>query len=346
MRTRRWTFGAVALVAFAMVASACSDVSSSTSAGGDHLRCRERRPVRERADRDRGEPVGRGAGQRRGGAGRDAGADGLHGRAEGPAQREGTVPRDGRRDRSMRPSRCGRRVTRRTARTTSIRPAPSWMAASSGSPATSAGSCRSTWSTNNPQYATWEGLQGQRRHVRDGRDGRQGPVPRRRHDLLDLRRADHRGAGSGSRGGLLGKRGGDVGCRGHRDGEPGADPACTGGRRSGRTRSTTWSRSSCPTYTDECADIALNDPEAIGYNCDYADDVLYKAFSSELEAQGRRGVRVPVELQLDGRRPERGGPGDPRRDRPRAGRPGLDRREPGAGGELGSDRRAEPTDCT
>jgi glycine betaine/proline transport system substrate-binding protein len=38
-----------------------------------------------------------------------------------------------------------------------------------------------------------------------------------------------------------------------------------------------------PEYTEECADIALNDPEAIGYNCDYADDVLYKAFSSELE---------------------------------------------------------------
>jgi glycine betaine/proline transport system substrate-binding protein len=38
-----------------------------------------------------------------------------------------------------------------------------------------------------------------------------------------------------------------------------------------------------PPYNDACADIALNDPEAIGYDCDYADDVLYKAFSSELE---------------------------------------------------------------
>jgi glycine betaine/proline transport system substrate-binding protein len=38
-----------------------------------------------------------------------------------------------------------------------------------------------------------------------------------------------------------------------------------------------------PPYSDECADIALNDPEAIGYDCDYADDILYKAFSSELE---------------------------------------------------------------
>ena len=34
MSTRRWTLGAVALVAFALVATACSDVSSSTSAGG------------------------------------------------------------------------------------------------------------------------------------------------------------------------------------------------------------------------------------------------------------------------------------------------------------------------
>lgn len=40
-----------------------------------------------------------------------------------------------------------------------------------------------------------------------------------------------------------------------------------------------------PEYTEECADIALNDPEAIGYNCDYADDILYKAFSSELETK-------------------------------------------------------------
>jgi glycine betaine/proline transport system substrate-binding protein len=38
-----------------------------------------------------------------------------------------------------------------------------------------------------------------------------------------------------------------------------------------------------PEFTEECADIALNDPEAVGYNCDYADDVLYKAFSAQLE---------------------------------------------------------------
>jgi glycine betaine/proline transport system substrate-binding protein len=40
-----------------------------------------------------------------------------------------------------------------------------------------------------------------------------------------------------------------------------------------------------PAYTQQCADIALNDPEAKGYNCDYADDTLYKAFSSKLETK-------------------------------------------------------------
>ena len=40
-----------------------------------------------------------------------------------------------------------------------------------------------------------------------------------------------------------------------------------------------------PAYNEECADIALNDPEAVGYDCDYADDVLYKAFSAELETK-------------------------------------------------------------
>jgi glycine betaine/proline transport system substrate-binding protein len=38
-----------------------------------------------------------------------------------------------------------------------------------------------------------------------------------------------------------------------------------------------------PAFDDQCADIALNDPEAVGYDCDYADDVLYKAFSAQLE---------------------------------------------------------------
>ena len=38
----------------------------------------------------------------------------------------------------------------------------------------------------------------------------------------------------------------------------------------------------------QCADIALNDPEAVGYDCDYADDVLYKAFSAQLEEKDRQ----------------------------------------------------------
>ncbi len=40
-----------------------------------------------------------------------------------------------------------------------------------------------------------------------------------------------------------------------------------------------------PEYTDECAEIAANDPDAVGYDCDYADDILYKAFSADLEAK-------------------------------------------------------------
>ena len=39
-----------------------------------------------------------------------------------------------------------------------------------------------------------------------------------------------------------------------------------------------------PEYTDQCAQIALDDPDvAEGYNCDYADDVLYKAFNADLQ---------------------------------------------------------------
>jgi glycine betaine/proline transport system substrate-binding protein len=41
-----------------------------------------------------------------------------------------------------------------------------------------------------------------------------------------------------------------------------------------------------PAYNDECEAIAAEDPDAaVGYNCDYAEDVLYKAFSAELESK-------------------------------------------------------------
>jgi len=41
-----------------------------------------------------------------------------------------------------------------------------------------------------------------------------------------------------------------------------------------------------PPFDDDCGQIALDDPDAAeGYDCDYADDVLYKAFSSELETK-------------------------------------------------------------
>ena len=41
-----------------------------------------------------------------------------------------------------------------------------------------------------------------------------------------------------------------------------------------------------PAYNEECGAIAAEDPDAaVGYNCDYAEDVLYKAFSAGLETK-------------------------------------------------------------
>jgi glycine betaine/proline transport system substrate-binding protein len=41
-----------------------------------------------------------------------------------------------------------------------------------------------------------------------------------------------------------------------------------------------------PAYNDQCAQIAAEDPDAAqGYNCDYAEDVLYKAFSADLQTK-------------------------------------------------------------
>jgi glycine betaine/proline transport system substrate-binding protein len=41
-----------------------------------------------------------------------------------------------------------------------------------------------------------------------------------------------------------------------------------------------------PAYDDQCAQVAADDPDvAEGYDCDYAEDILYKAFSSQLEGK-------------------------------------------------------------
>jgi glycine betaine/proline transport system substrate-binding protein len=41
-----------------------------------------------------------------------------------------------------------------------------------------------------------------------------------------------------------------------------------------------------PAYDEECEAVAAEDPDAaVGYDCDYAEDVLYKAFSAELEGK-------------------------------------------------------------
>ena len=84
-----------------------------------------------------------------------------------------------------------------------------------------------------------------------------------------------------------------------------------------------------PPFDEECEEIAANDPKAVGYDCDYADDVLYKAFSADLETKDAGGVRVPLELRMDRGRAERRRAGDPGGNGRRGGRPDLDRRERG-----------------
>ena len=81
-----------------------------------------------------------------------------------------------------------------------------------------------------------------------------------------------------------------------------------------------------PAFDDQCADIALNDPEAVGYDCDYADDVLYKAFSAQLEEKDRQhssSCRTSSGPRGSERRPR-----DPGRSGARGGRAGGGR-EPG-----------------
>ena len=114
-----------------------------------------------------------------------------------------------------------------------------------------------------------------------------------RHDLLDLRRADHRSARARPRGRLQRRRGRVA--RGARYGCPErrADPDvlvdAAVGEREVRPR-----RGEAPRVHRTSAQTSRSTTRRpIGYDCDYADDVLYKAFSAQLEEKGSRRVRVP-----------------------------------------------------
>ena len=84
-----------------------------------------------------------------------------------------------------------------------------------------------------------------------------------------------------------------------------------------------------PAFDDQCADIALNDPEAVGYDCDYADDVLYKAFSAQLEEKDPAAFEFLSNFEWTAGGSERRGPRDPGRSGARGSRAGVDGREPG-----------------
>ena len=85
-----------------------------------------------------------------------------------------------------------------------------------------------------------------------------------------------------------------------------------------------------PAYDDECETIAAEDPDAaVGYDCDYAEDVLYKAFSAELESKDAAAFEFFSNFAVDRGGPERGRPRDPGGDGSRRSRADVDRREPG-----------------
>ncbi len=52
-----------------------------------------------------------------------------------------------------------------------------------------------------------------------------------------------------------------------------------------------------PPFDDECEQIAAEDPKAVGYDCDYAVDTLYKAFSSGLEEKDAAAFAVLSSFQ-------------------------------------------------
>ena len=102
-----------------------------------------------------------------------------------------------------------------------------------------------------------------------------------------------------------------------------------------------------PAYTEECGQIAAEDPDAaVGYDCDYAEDVAVQGVQRRARDEGPGGVRVPVQLQLDRRRPERDRPRDPGGHRPERGGTDMDRREPRHVGSVAADqlRQRESTD--
>ena len=146
----------------------------------------------------------------------------------------------------------------------------------------------------NLQYATWRASR-TTPMLLDRRHRRQGSVPRRGH-VLDLRRADHRGARSRSRGHLQRQRG-RVACAGHRGAEPGSHPDVL--------VDAAWANAKydlveveLPAFDDQCADIALNDPRPSATTATTPTTSSTRRSAPSWRRRTGR-VRVPVELRVD-----------------------------------------------
>ncbi len=84
-----------------------------------------------------------------------------------------------------------------------------------------------------------------------------------------------------------------------------------------------------PAYNDKCAAIAAEDPDAaVGYNCDYAEDVLYKAFSAELQGKDPAAFEFLSNFNWTEQDQNEVALAIEEGDRPRRGGTDMDRREP------------------
>ena len=283
MRTHRWTLGAVALVAFAMVASACSDVSSSTSAGGDTsgtvnaAQCGSEPiviAVNPWVGAQANAVVAQAVMQEQMGCTVEL-KDPLNEKAQFPAMASGQVdatlevwPSGHSKDRDDYIDSAGTVVD---GGELGIVGNIGWFVPQYVIDA-------------NPQYATWEGFKDNADMFATAETGDKGRFlgADTTYSIFDEQ--------------IIAALGLDleVVYSGSESATLAAVDSATANEEPILLYWWTpqWANAKydlvevkLPEYTDECADIALNDPEAIGYNCDYADDVLYKAFSSELEGK-------------------------------------------------------------
>ena len=318
---RRWAIAGLVL-AMAVLAAACSDVSNDDDAGDTGATGATTGATgggagqQRRHDQARGERVGGRRGERQRGREPAARPARVHGRAR-QDRRVRAVPGAGVR----RPGRDARglavRCTRRTTRTTS-RPTPaSSTPASSAWSGRSAGSSRRTWSTQNPEPRDVGGPEGQRGHVRDVRDRIVGPAGGRRPGVRVVRPADRRQPGPGLQGGLRGLGGGRADGARRRVLEAGPDPDVLLDAALGAGEVRPDDGRAARRSTPACEDAAANNVGRLRVRVPAGPAV--QGVQRRPGDEGARGVRVPVGDELHRTTTRTAiGARDQRRDGPRA----------------------------